>query len=230
MKHSKSRRAQRLKECWLDYSEILRRRIWWLLGGGLLLGVIGFSTSLFLSRVYLSRAVIERSESSGAGMLTSELFTDKELEEIVRRENLDANPEIGSVRKAIAFVRAHAEISPINSRSFLVTYSDRDRDVAQRVSEALVALLIRKEASRPNPPETDGETRERQSTDAAARASANESRTQASAFRVLEPPTVSWEPAGPEQVKFTVMGFLLGIMLGVGGTIAGVALDDRIRR
>jgi LPS O-antigen subunit length determinant protein (WzzB/FepE family) len=229
MKHSKNGIAKRLKDLWLDCWEILRHRIWWLFGTGLLLGAIGFSITLFLFPVYLSRAVIERTESSGAGRPTSELFTDKELEEIVRRENPGENPETGSVHKAIGLVRAHLKISPLSSRSFLVTYCAQESHVAQRVNEALVALLVRRKANPPNRPEVNGAAREKQSEDASASTAANESGLQASAFRVLEPPTVSWEPAGPEQVKFTVIGFLLGIMLGAGGTIAGVALDDRIR-
>ena len=82
-------------------------------------------------------------------MPTSELFTDKELEEIVRRENLGENPEMGSVDKAIGLVRAHVKISPLSSRSFLVTYRARDRHLAQKVNTALVAFLIQRK-SRPS--------------------------------------------------------------------------------
>lgn len=227
MKRSKNRKAQRLKNLWLDYSEILRCRVWWLFGAGLLLGIVGFATSMFLSQAYLSRAVIERSESNRSSMLTSEVFTDNQLEEIVIREDLGERAEIGSVRKAIRFVRAHVKISPLSSRSFLVTYSARDPQVAQRVNEALVAVLIRKKTNPPNQPEADAAAREQQGEDAGVKDPAIG--TQATPFRVLESPTVSWDPFGPEQVRFTVIGFLLGIVLGVGGTIAQVALDDRIR-
>jgi len=56
-----------------------------------------------------------------------------------------------------------------------------------------------------------------------------EKRQQGKGFRIIDPPSLPQKPVSPDRVRFSLVGLLAGVLVGLGLTAAAEFVDDRVR-
>jgi uncharacterized protein involved in exopolysaccharide biosynthesis len=218
MKRQTPKTNRRIQDLWIeDYWLILRRRGSSILSIGLLFGLLGFLASELVPKPFVSQAIVSVPDSAiEVSSLTSEIFDSGDLENIIRQNHLDSQISGASLEEMIDLFRHDIEIRPIQKAAVLISYQSRLPDVAQKVTEALVQLLVEKRGKL-QPREADGVSKDQSPGEAAGDKVTLD-------FRVLQPASRS-EVLDSSQIAFALLGFPLGCCLGFAVAL-GFALRE----
>jgi len=152
----------------LDYTAVVRRRMWWLIGPLVFCLVAGGALAMFLPKEYLSQATIGVATPTLSGELlrgvssldkeerqraiTQQLLSSTVLQRVVREEKIDPDKPVDETAGWLR-VNVSQNISvpqPIGSKatdpqkgpdSFLLGYTDSDPQKAQRIANRLAYVF-----------------------------------------------------------------------------------------
>lgn len=222
MKRQTPRTKKRIRNLRIeDYWLILRRRGSSILGTGLLFGLLGFLGSELVPKTFVSQAIVSVLDSAiEVNSLTSEIFDSRDLENIIRQNHLDSQISAASLQEMIDLFRNDIEVRLIRKDAALISYQGRLPDVAQKVTEALVQLLIEKRGKL-QPREADSVSKHQGPVEAAGDRVPPD-------FRVLQPASRS-EVLDSFQIAFALLGFPLGCSLGFAVALGFALRVDTIQ-
>jgi polysaccharide chain length determinant protein (PEP-CTERM system associated) len=142
-----------------DYLEILRRRIVWVLGSGIVMGVATYLYVSTLPDIYTSETVIlvepqkvpsdyVRPTSTGTiesrlATISQQIMSRTRLEKIIQENSLYLDVRMKRpIETVVEMMRQDIELTVTKSDAFTLSYQSKDPAVAQKITNQLASLYI----------------------------------------------------------------------------------------